>query len=83
VALVGDRSDAVVAHRAIPRAPLAAAGLRFTGFDAAGEVCAGELPTHPFFVGILFQPERSGLRGERHPLISAFVRSAAAAGPVP
>jgi CTP synthase (UTP-ammonia lyase) len=39
------------------RAPLAAAGLRFTGFDAAGEVCAGELPTHPFFVGILFQPE--------------------------
>jgi CTP synthase (UTP-ammonia lyase) len=58
------------------RARLEAAGLRFTGFDPAGEVRAGELPIHPFFLGTLFQPERSTLRGERHPLISAFVAAA-------
>ncbi len=58
------------------RARLEAAGLRFTGFDAGGEIRAAELPSHPFFVGTLFQPERSGLRGEQHPLIQAFVRAA-------
>jgi len=54
------------------------AGLRFTGFEETGEVRAGELPSHPFFIGTLFQPERSALRGERHPLITAFVRAASA-----
>jgi CTP synthase (UTP-ammonia lyase) len=53
-----------------------AAGLRFTGRDDAGEVRAGELAAHPFFIGTLFQPERSALRGEGHPLITAFVRAA-------
>jgi len=62
------------------RARLEAGGLRFTGFDEAGEVRAGELPAHPFFVGTLFQPERSALRGEPHPLITAFVEAVAAAG---
>lgn len=61
------------------RSRLEGAGLRFTGFDAAGQVRAGELPAHPFFIGTLFQPERSGLRGERHPLITAFIRAASAA----
>jgi len=60
------------------RARLEAAGLRFTGFDAVGEIRAVELPSHPFFIGTLFQPERSGLRGEQHPLIQAFVRAVAA-----
>lgn len=60
------------------RARLEAAGLRFTGFDPEGEIRAGELPSHRFFVGTLFQPERSALRGETHPLIEAFVRAAAA-----
>jgi CTP synthase (UTP-ammonia lyase) len=55
---------------------LEAAGLRFTGRDDAGEVRAGELAAHPFFIGTLFQPERSALRGEGHPLITAFVRAA-------
>jgi len=59
------------------RARLEAAGLRCTGFDPAGEVRAAELSAHPFFIGTLFQPERSGLRGERHPLIRAFVGAAA------
>lgn len=60
---------------------LAAAGLHFTGRDEAGEVRAGELTAHPFFIGTLFQPERSGLRGEVHPLITAFVRAAASFNP--
>jgi len=59
------------------RARLEAVGLRFTGFDAAGDVRAAELTGHPFFMGTLFQPERSALRGERHPLIGAFVEAAA------
>jgi CTP synthase (UTP-ammonia lyase) len=52
------------------------AGLRFTGFDSGGEIRAAELPSHPFFIGTLFQPERSALRSEHHPLIQAFVRAA-------
>ena len=59
------------------RARLEAVGLRFTGFDAVGDVRAAELTGHPFFMGTLFQPERSALRGERHPLITAFVEAAA------
>jgi CTP synthase len=59
------------------RSRLETAGWRFTGFDETGEVRAGELLSHPFFIGTLFQPERSALRGERHPLITAFVQAAA------
>lgn len=58
------------------RKTLEKAGLRFTGFDANGDIRALELPRHPFFCATLFQPERSGLRGERHPLIAAFVDAA-------
>lgn len=60
------------------RSPFETFGLRFTAFDSAGEVRGCELPTHPFFIGTLFQPERSALRGEQHPLIKAFVKSAIA-----
>ena len=60
------------------RARLETGGLRFTGFDDAGEVRAAEFPAHPFFVGTLFQPERSALRGVPHPLIAAFARAMAA-----
>lgn len=59
------------------RRQLEAAGLRFTGFDASGDIRAAELPSHPFFIGTLFQPERSGLRGVAHPLIEALVRAVA------
>ena len=62
------------------RTRLETAGLRFTGFDAAGEVRAAELPTHPFFFVTLFQPERSALRDQPHPLITAFVRAASVRG---
>jgi CTP synthase (UTP-ammonia lyase) len=33
------------------------------------------LPAHPFFIGTLFQPERSALTGQSHPLIEAFVKA--------
>ncbi len=62
------------------RPRLEAGGLRFTGLDEAGEVRAFELPGHPFFMGTLFQPERSALRDEPHPLITAFVEAVAATG---
>ena len=56
------------------RARFEAAGLRFSGFDCEQQIRAMELPSHPFFIGTLFQPERSALQGRRHPLIEAFVR---------
>ena len=37
-----------------------------------------ELANHPFFFATLFQPERSALRNESHPLLTALV-----AAPVP
>jgi CTP synthase len=57
------------------RSRMEAAGLIFTGFDEAGDIRAAELPTHPFYFGTLFQPERSSLRDAPHPLIMAFVES--------
>lgn len=60
---------------AVYRMRLEEAGLYFSGFDDAGEVRAFELPSHPFFIGTLFQPERAALRGESHPLICAFVQA--------
>jgi CTP synthase len=57
------------------RATLEAAGLRFTAFDEAGDIRGAELPVdvHPFFIGTLFQPERTALRGNTPPLVRAFV----------
>jgi CTP synthase (UTP-ammonia lyase) len=51
--------------------------LQISARDSAGEVRAVELAGHPFFLATLFQPERSGLRGVEHPLVSAFVAAAA------
>ena len=56
------------------RARFESAGLRFTGFDAGNHIRALELPGHPFFIGTLFQPERSALENRCHPLIEAFVQ---------
>jgi CTP synthase (UTP-ammonia lyase) len=60
------------------RASLETAGLRFTARDEAGEVRGAELASHPFYAGVLYQPERSSLRDEVHPLLAAFVKAAAA-----
>lgn len=51
--------------------------LRIGATDAVGEVRAVELVGHTFFVATLFQPERSGLEGVEHPLITAFIAAAA------
>ena len=59
------------------RSRFESAGLRFTGFDAEQQIRAMEFPAHPFFIGTLFQPERSALENRHHPLIQAFVRAAA------
>jgi CTP synthase len=60
------------------RKALEAAGLKFTCWDDAGDVRGAELSGHPFFCGVLFQPERSALKGETPPLVAAFVKAVAA-----
>jgi CTP synthase len=47
-----------------------------SGVDAGREPRAIELSTHRFFIGTAFQPERSALNGETHPLVLEFVRAA-------
>lgn len=61
-------------------------GLRFTAFDANGEVRGLELDGHLFFLATLFQPERAALpldpatagKGRVHPLVLAFIGAARA-----
>ncbi|OSQ38332.1 CTP synthase C-terminal region-related (seleno)protein [Thalassospira mesophila] len=48
-----------------------------SAWDGDGDPRAVELRNHPFFIGTAFQPERSALKGDTHPLISAFVTAAA------
>jgi len=47
--------------------------LRPTAHDLSGEVRGVELSGHPFFVAVLFQPERAALRGEVPPVVASFV----------
>jgi CTP synthase (UTP-ammonia lyase) len=54
--------------------------LHITGVDSAGAVRVVELDAHPFFIATLFQPERSALRGETHPLIVAFIQAGSGVG---
>jgi CTP synthase (UTP-ammonia lyase) len=55
---------------------LESSGLEVVARGESGEVRAVELRKHPFFIGTLFQPERSALRGELHPLVGAFLQAA-------
>ncbi len=57
---------------------LTSGSLRASARDKQGDVRAIELDGHPFFMATLYQPERSGLEGRRHPLIAAFVAAARA-----
>ena len=43
-----------------------------SAMDENNEPRAMELSNHPFFIGVGFQPERSGLKGEVHPLGDGF-----------
>jgi CTP synthase (UTP-ammonia lyase) len=67
-------------NRAYERLLCHADGLRVAARDSAGEVRAVELVGHPFFIATLFQPERSGLRGVDHPIVTAFVEAARTQG---
>ncbi len=56
-------------------------GMHITGVDVKGEARVVELAGHPFFVGTLFQPERSALAGIAHPLIMAYLQAITATLP--
>ncbi|MEV8591047.1 hypothetical protein AB0424_29315 [Streptomyces sp. NPDC051180] len=55
---------------------LSAHGLRFTGADEEGGVRIAELPSHPFFLATLFQPELAGDGTRPHPLVRALAVAA-------
>jgi CTP synthase (UTP-ammonia lyase) len=52
-----------------------ASGLRITGFDKSGEARVFDLAGHPFYMGTLFQPERSAFNDVAHPLIVAYMQA--------
>ncbi|WP_437556876.1 CTP synthase [Acidithiobacillus sulfuriphilus] len=59
------------------RAPLAAAGLRYTGFSSDGELVeVVELPDHPWFLGCQFHPEFTSNPRQGHPLFDAYLQAA-------
>lgn len=57
------------------RSQLEKAGLRFTAVDEEGAVRGVELPDHPFFAGVLFQPEREALYGRTPPVVVSWIRA--------
>jgi CTP synthase (UTP-ammonia lyase) len=61
---------------------LEAHGLVFSGHDLDGEPRVAELPqrVHPFFLGMLFQPELAGDGTRPHAFVRAFARAAQSAG---
>lgn len=59
-------------------AKLTAAGLVVTARGPAGEIRAVELPSHPFFLATLYQPQLSSTPERPHPILLAFVRHMAA-----
>ena len=50
--------------------------LKISGYDENKEIRIVELQNHPFFIATLFQPERSSLKNNNHPLMDAFVEAA-------
>ena len=52
-------------------------GLWVSARDDTGEVRAIERVGHPFFVGTLYQPQRTSSPDQPHPLLVTFVRTAA------
>ena len=49
------------------------AGMQVSAIDDTGEVRAVERADHPFFVGSLYQPQRTSTPERPHPLWVAFV----------
>ena len=56
---------------------LVGAGLVISGTDQAREARIMELPSHTFFIGTLFVPQANSAKGKPHPIVLAFLRSAA------
>jgi CTP synthase (UTP-ammonia lyase) len=56
---------------------LVKAGLDVSGTDEDGEARIMELPSHPFFIGTLFVPQANSAIGRPHPIVLAFLRTAA------
>ena len=50
--------------------------LHFTGKSEAAEPRILEIPQHRFFLGTAFQPERSSLKNQVHPLVVGFLQAA-------
>lgn len=50
-------------------------GLTICAETARGEVRAAERNEHPFFIGVLYQPQRSSRQGAPSSLLEAFVRA--------
>lgn len=51
-------------------------GMHVTGVDKDGTARIIEIEQHPFFIGTLFQPERSALKRLTHPLVKALLQAA-------
>jgi len=51
-------------------------GLRITGADADSNARVVEIDEHPFYIGTLFQPERSAFMPVVHPLIRGLLQVA-------
>jgi CTP synthase (UTP-ammonia lyase) len=50
--------------------------MRFTGSDSEGDPRVLEIQKNHFFIGTAFQPERSALRNQSHPIVRAFLEAA-------
>ena len=50
--------------------------LYFSGQDESSAPKIFEIPHHRFFIGTAFQPERSALKGQIHPLITGLLQAA-------
>jgi CTP synthase (UTP-ammonia lyase) len=59
-----------LAPEMVPR--LAAAGLVISGYADDGTIEILELPSHPFLLATLFQPQVSSEGGSLHPILTAF-----------
>ena len=51
------------------------AGMQLSAWGPQGELKAFELPTHRFFLAMLFQPQRA--QKQPHPVVVAFLKAAA------
>ncbi len=51
--------------------------MNFVASDAEGEIRVIELPQHPYYVGTLYVPQMRSTEQDPHPLVTAFLQSAA------